>query len=209
MMAIPTLRAYFDALGIAAYSDFVGVLWFGTGLSIMSGLAVARLNAWAADDGGGRLEAMLAAGASRARVVVERIAALMVIVAVVAAASSAVVYYGARALDIVVPGDRMVIATVDVLPVVFAFAGIGAAIVGWRSRMAVLVLGAVAAVSYFLQQFAAIFSWPSWIGRLSIYQLYGMPLSRDDWGGIATLVAIGLAGTAAAIALMPRRDIGT
>jgi hypothetical protein len=36
-----------------------------------------------------------------------------------------------------------------------------------------------------------------------------MPLARDDWGGIATLVAIGLAGTAAAIALMPRRDIGT
>jgi hypothetical protein len=36
-----------------------------------------------------------------------------------------------------------------------------------------------------------------------------MPLSKDDWGGIATLVAIGLAGTAAAIVLMRRRDIGT
>jgi hypothetical protein len=55
MMAIPTLRGYFDALGIAAYSDFVGVLWFGTGLFIMSGLAVAQVDAWAADDGEGRL----------------------------------------------------------------------------------------------------------------------------------------------------------
>jgi putative exporter of polyketide antibiotics len=118
------------------------------------------------------------------------------------------VFYSARALDIIVPGDRMVIATADMLPVVFAFGGIGAALVGWRPRVAVVVLGTVAIVSYFVQQFYAIFQWPDWVGRLSIYQLYGVPLSRDDWSGIATLVGIGLLGTAAAIVLMRRRDVG-
>ncbi len=209
MMAIPSLRVYFDRLGIAAYSDFIGVLWFGTALFILSGLVIAQANGWAADDGEGRLEAVLAAGASRSRVVLERVAALLLIVAVVATVSSVIVFYGMRALDIPVPGDRLAIATLDQLPVVFAFAGIGAALVGWRPRTAVVVLGAVAVISYFVQQFYAIFDWPDWVGRLSIYQLYGMPLSRNDWVGIVTLVAIGVAGTAIALVSMRRRDVGT
>ncbi len=209
MLGIASLRVYFDRLGVAAYSDFVGVLWFGTGLFILSALTVAQINGWAADDGEGRLEAALANGASRGRIVVERIAALLVIVGVVAAVSASVVYATARALEITLPGDRMALATALELPVVFAFAGIGAALVGWRPRAAVLVLGAVAVVSYFLQQFGAVFNWPDWVGRLSIYQLYGNPLSRDDWPGIATLVAIGVAGTAVALVAMRRRDVGS
>ncbi|HEY3218037.1 MAG TPA: ABC transporter permease subunit [Candidatus Limnocylindria bacterium] len=209
MMAIPSLQVYFGRLGINAYADFIGVLWFGTFLFIVSGLAIATVNGWAADDGEGRLEQILAEGASRGRVVVERIAALMVIAAIVSAVSSTVVFFGARALDLAVPGDRMAIATLDVLPVVLAFAGIGALLVGWRPRIAVVLLGTVAVLSYFVQQFYAIFDWPDWVGRLSIYQLYGTPLSKDDWGGIAALVAIGLAGTAFAVAAMRRRDVGT
>jgi ABC-2 type transport system permease protein len=130
-------------------------------------------------------------------------------VGVVSAVTSAVVFIGARGLDIIVPGDRMIVATADVLPVVFAFAGIGAALVGWRPRLAVVLLGAVAVSSYMLQQFYAIFEWPDWVGHLSIYQLYGTPLSKDDWVGILTLVAIGVAGTAVALVAMRRRDVGT
>ena len=209
MMAIASLRVYFDRLGVAAYSDFVGVLWFGTGLFILSALTIAQVNSWSADDGEGRLEAALASGASRGRIVVERIGALLVIVGIVAAVSAVVVYATASALAITLPGDRMVLATALQLPVVFAFAGIGAALVGWRPRAAVLILGTVAVISYFVQQFAAIFGWPDWVGRLSIYQLYGTPLSKDDWVGIATLVAIGIAGTAVALVAMRRRDVGT
>jgi ABC-2 type transport system permease protein len=209
MMAIASLRVYFERLGIGAYSDFIGVLWFGTFLFVLSGLAIAQVNGWAADDGEGRLEAMLTAGASRSRVVIERIAALLVIAGIVAAVTSAVVFIGARGMDIVLPGDRMILATVDVLPVVFAFAGIGAALVGWRPRFAVVLLGLLAVISYMLQQFYAIFQWPDWVGHLSIYQLYGAPLTKDDWIGIITLVAIGVLGTAVSLVAMQRRDVGT
>jgi len=209
MMAIPTLRVYFERLGVGAYSDFIGVLWFGSFLFILSGLVIAQVNGWAADDTEGRLEAMLTVGASRSRVVIERIAALLVNVGIVSAITSAVVFIGARGFDIIVPGDRMIVATADVLPVVFAFAGIGAALVGWRPRLAVIALGAVAVISYMLQQFSAIFEWPEWVGHLSIYQLYGTPLSKDDWVGIITLVAIGVLGTAVALVSMRRRDVGT
>ena len=73
---------------------------------------------------------------------------------------------------------------------------------------AVAILGALAVVGYFAQQFAPIFQWPDWVTNISLYALYGTPMSKDDWGGIATLIGIGLAGTAVAIVAMRRRDVG-
>jgi len=46
------------------------------------------------------------------------------------------------------------------------------------------------------------------VKTLSLYALYGTPMSSDDWSGIATLIGIGLVGTAVAIVAMRRRDVG-
>jgi ABC-2 type transport system permease protein len=209
LSGIPSLRPYVERLGLVAYSDFIGVIWFSSALLILSILVIVQVNGWAADDAEGRLETMLSTGASRPRVVVERIAALLVSVGIVAAASTAVVAIAARAFDIDVPGDRLVIATVLMLPVAFAFAAVGHALVGWRPRVAVLLLGIVAVVSYFTQEFAPLFSWPDWVKNTSFFALYGMPMTTVDWGGAITLLAIGVFGTAAAIMSMQRRDVGT
>jgi ABC-2 type transport system permease protein len=206
---VPQMRVYLQVMGIGAYSDFVGVIWFGTALFILSAMVVVQVNGWAADDAEGRLEATLAAGTSRPRVVLERIAALLVEVAIVIALASAAVYLAARLYDIEIPTDRFVLATVLTIPVAFAFGAIGEWLVGWRPRIAVVLLGAVAVLSYFILQFAPLFSWPDWVAHLSLYQLYGAPMTKDDWGGIATLVAIGVAGTALALVSMRKRDVGT
>ena len=166
------------------------------------------MNGWAADDAEGRLETILSAPVSRARVVVERIAAVLIACAILVAASSVAVYLTATSAGISLPGGRFVFASAAVLPVAYAFSGIGHALVGWRPRVAVAILGALAVVGYFTQQFAPIFQWPEWTTNLSLFALYGTPMSKDDWGGIATLVAIGLAGTAVAIVAMRRRDVG-
>lgn len=205
---VPAMRAYFERAGISAYSDFVGVIWFTTLLLLMSIFVVAQVYGWAADDAEGRLETMLATPISRARVVLERIAVVLVAVGLVVAASSLAVYATASANGIELPVGRFVLASADVLPVAFAFAGIGHALVGWRPRVAVIALGTVAAASYLVQQFAPLFDWPDWVKNLSLYALYGTPLSKDDWAGIATLVAIGTAGTAVALVVMRRRDVG-
>jgi ABC-2 type transport system permease protein len=205
---IPMLRAYFERAGINAYASFVGVIWFSTLLLLISLFVAVQVNGWAADDAEGRLEAILSAPVSRARVVVERIAAVLIACAILVAASSVVVYLTASSAGISLPGGRFVFASVAVLPVAYAFSGIGHALVGWRPRVAVAILGALAVVGYFTQQFAPIFQWPDWTTNLSLFALYGTPMSKDDWGGIATLVAIGLAGTAVAIVAMRRRDVG-
>jgi len=205
---IPILRAYFERAGINAYADFVGVIWFSTLLLLISLFVVAQVNGWAADDAEGRLEVILSAPISRARVVVERVAAVVLACAVIVAVSSLAVYLTARSTGISLPGGRFVFASAAVLPVGYAFAGIGHALVGWRPRVAVAALGALAVVGYFAQQFAPLFQWPDWVNNISLYALYGTPMSKDDWSGIATLVGIGVVGTAAAVVAMRRRDVG-
>ena len=205
---VPAMRIYFERAGITAYSDFVGVIWFGTLLLLISFFVVAQVNGWAADDAEGRLEAILAAPVSRARVVLERVAAVTVAIGLIVAASSAAVYLAAESNGISLPFGRFVLASAAVLPVGYAFAGIGHALVGWRPRLAVVALGAVAAISYLVQQFAALFGWPDWIKNASLYALYGTPLSKDDWAGIASLVAIGTVGTVVALVVTRRRDVG-
>jgi ABC-2 type transport system permease protein len=103
----------------------------------------------------------------------------------------------------------LALATILMLPAAFAFAAIGHVLVGWRPRVAVFLLGAVAVYSYFIQEFAPIFEAPAWLTKTSFFALYGTPMTKDDWGGIATLVAIGVAGTAVALVAMRRRDVGT
>ena len=209
MNAIPSMRVYMERLGVNAYSDFIGAIWFGTALLIITILVVVQVAAWAADDADGRLESMLAAGASRTRVVLERIASLLVAVAIVAGVSSLVVALAAASFGIAVPGDRLALATILMLPAAFAFAAIGHVLVGWRPRLAVLLLGAVAVYSYFVQQFAPIFEAPAWLTNTSFFALYGTPMTKDNWGGIATLLAIGVAATVAALVSLRRRDVGT
>jgi ABC-2 type transport system permease protein len=205
---IPMLRAYFERAGINAYADFVGVIWFSTLLLLISLFVAVQVNGWAADDAEGRLETILSAPVSRARVVIERVAAVVLASAVLVATSSLAVYLTATSAGISLPGGRFVFASAAVLPVAYAFSGIGHALVGWRPRVAVVILGALAVVGYFAQQFAPLFQWPDWVTNISLYALYGTPMSKDDWGGIATLIAIGLGGTAVAIVAMRRRDVG-
>ena len=104
--------------------------------------------------------------------------------------------------------DRLALATVLMLPVVFAFGAVGHALVGWRPRVAVVLMAAVAVISYFVEQFAPVFDAPDWVARTSFFTLYGTPMTSVDWGGAATLVGIGVAGTAAALVSMQRRDVG-
>ena len=207
--SVPGLTKYLSATGVSGYNDFVGVIWFGTALLIIAIFVVVQVNGWVADDAEGRLELTLAQPVSRTRVVLERIASLLVAVAIIAGLSTLVAYLAATANGVDMPVGRTALAGLLMLPVAFALGGVGQALAGWRPRVAVGILAVVTVTSYFTQQFAPIFSWPDWTTRTSVFALYGVPLSRDDWPGIGILMGIGLAGTAIAVAAMRRRDVGT
>ena len=209
LTSMPGLTQYVSAIGLSSYSDFVGIIWFGTALLIIAIFVVVQVSGWAADDGEGRLELVLAQPVSRTRVVLERVASLLVAVLIIAAVSTLVVYGTANANGVEMPAGRTALAGLLMLPVAFALGGVGLALVGWRPRLAVVVLGLVTAMSYFTEQFAPIFKLPEWVQRTSVFALYGVPLTRDDWAGTGILMVIGFAGTAIAIGAMRRRDVGS
>lgn len=205
---IPAMQVYLTRAGIGGYSDVVGVIWFSVALLLIAIFVVAQVNGWAADDADGRLETVLAAGASRPRIVVERLAVLLVGAGIVAAISSVGVYVATSAFDIPVALDRLALATALIIPLVFALGAIGHALVGWRPRVAVILVATVAVISYFTEEFAPLFNWPEWAGRTSLFVLYGAPMTKVDWPGAATLTVIGVVGTLVAIAAMEQRDVG-
>src|SRR2546428_8499206 len=111
----------------------------------------------------------------------------------------------ARSSDFPVPAARFVVSPALPVPVALAIGAVGQWLVGWRPRAAVVILGAATVISYFVQQFAPLFSWPDWVAHLSFFDLYGRPMTTYDWGGTLALIAIAVAGTALAHVSMQRR----
>ena len=209
MLATPSFRVYLERAGLGDYTSFIGVVWFGTLVLLLSIYAIVQTNGWAADDQEGRLEIIASQPVSRTRIVVERLSALLAGGAIIVAATAIALVIGAAATQIDLDTGRVALGSTLALAVVFAFGGLGAAGVGWRPRTTVIVLGAVAIAGYFLQEFAPLFGWPPWVGDLSLYTLYGNPVSGAvDWPRLGALVGIGAVGSAIGVAAMRRRDIG-
>jgi ABC-2 type transport system permease protein len=207
--AVPFLRAYFERAGLSAYDTFVGIIWLSTATLLLSIYAITQVASWSADDAEGRLATILSAPISRTRVIVERLATLLVAVALIAAASSVAVYVVAARQDIPLDRGRVALAAALLLTIPFAFGSIGQLVAVWRPRIAVVALSVVAVFSYLVQQFAPLFGWPDWVANLSLYTLYGTPMSGEvNWAGVAGLIGIGVVATTLSIAALRRRDVG-
>jgi polyether ionophore transport system permease protein len=206
---VPFLRAYFERAGLSVYDSFVGVIWLSTATLLLSVYAIVQVASWSADDAEGRLATILSAPVSRARVILERLATLLVAVGLIAAASAVAVYVVAGGQGITLDGGRVALAAALLLTIPFAFGSIGQFVSASRPRIAVVALSAVAVFSYFVQQFVPLFGLPDWVANLSLYTLYGTPMSGEiKWAGVAGLVGIGTVATAASVVALRRRDVG-
>jgi len=206
---VPFMRAYFERAGLGVYDSFVGVIWLSTAMLLLSAYAIVQVASWSADDAEGRLATILSAPVSHARVILERLATLLVAVGLIAAASAVAVYMVAGGQGITLDGGRVALAAALLLTIPFALGSIGQLVSASRPRVAVVALSAVAVFSYFVQQFVPLFGWPDWVANLSLYTLYGTPMSGDiKWAGVAGLVGIGAVATAASLVALRRRDIG-
>ena len=206
---VPFLRAYFDRAGLGVYDSFVGVIWLSTAMLLLSAYAIVQVAGWSADDAEGRLATILSAPVSHARVILERLATLLAAVGLIAAASAIAVYIVAAGQGITLDGGRVALAAGLLLTIPFAFGSIGQLVSASRPRIAVVALSVVAVFSYFVQQFVPLFGLPDWVANLSLYTLFGTPMSGDiKWAGVAGLVGIGAVATAASLVALRRRDVG-
>ena len=207
--SVPFMRAFFERAGLTAYDSVVGAIWLTTLMLILSAYAIVQVQAWSADDAEGRLAAVLANPVSRTRVVIERTAAFLVTMALICAAAGSAVAFVATSQSLPLDNGKLALATALVVTIPFAFSAIGQLIAVWRPRLAVVLLSTVAVLSYLLLQFTPLFQWPEWVANLSLYSLFGTPMSGEvNWSGIAGLVGVGVAATAGALVAFQRRDIG-
>lgn len=188
---------------------FLGTVWGSAALLLLSVYAITQVAAWSAEDSDGRLEMTLSAPVPRWRVALERGAQLTLGAAIVVLISGVAVWASVRVHDLDVGAADVARASALLVPFTVAIGAIGAAIAGWRPRLAVWILATLVVLSYFIQQLAPLFRWPEWVRDLSLFELYGSPLaSGTSWTGLSILLALIVLGQALAVVSLERRDVG-
>jgi len=208
MMSNPLFRRYLQGTA-DPHVAFLGLYWFSFAALLVAVFTVVQVARWAGDDLQGRLELVLARPVARWQVILERALTLAAEVVLIAAAGSLAVAAVAAADGIHADPGRLVGATALLLPVALTFGAAGAAVAAWLPRTATTVLTGVAVLSYFLQELGPLFKWPDWVQNLSLFKLYGTPLSAPVfWNGVYAMIAVTVVGFGVAMLAMQRREVG-
>ncbi len=210
LLSVPSLLPYLSIfVRQQIYPAVLGYTWLNVAQLLFAALAITHVARWSAEDVDGRLEMTLSQPSSRSAVVVERMAILTVIALVVSAISGAALFVNSHAQGIDLNAERLVAASLMLVPFALVFAGAGALLAAVNPRAAVGVLGAFAFASYLDVELATIFKLPAWLQDLSAFKLFGTPLLTGvDGRSLTLMVALALAGLGSSILLMQRRDIG-
>jgi ABC-2 type transport system permease protein len=127
----------------------------------------------------------------------------------IAAASGVAVGQEAHYQSIALDRNRLVEASLLLVPFTVVFGAIGALLTARIPRATVGLLGVFAFAGYLVVQLGPIFKLPEWAVDLSPFKLYGQPLTAGvDQTGLAIMLAIVAAGLAASAIAMQGRDIG-
>ncbi len=208
----PSLQPYLQFMlrsGTTPYEAFLGFALFGIAQLLLALYITTQVARWAAEDSEGRLDLLLSAPVARWRVPLERGLALAISCAVLAAGAALTTHLAARSIDVSLAAGKLIAAAALLVPFALAFGALGAVLVSWAPRAAMVSLATVALASYFLQQIGSIFKWPEWLLNLSLFQLYGAPLAQGvNWNGLWAIAGVTVAGFGAASVAMLRRDIG-
>mgnify|MGYP001244695182 CR=1 FL=1 len=191
------------------FEGTVGFGWFGgMACALLAAYAIAQVARWAGEEESGQLEATMSAPISRWRVIAHRAAALTLGALGLIAAGHLAVAVGTRLDGIALDAGRLTLASLMLLPVALSFGAVGAALVGYRPRVAVVALSTLALLSYLDPYFAPVFKAPAWVVKLSVFNLYGRPLADGPyWPGLVAMAVIMLVGFAGALAAMSRHDL--
>ena len=203
-------KSYFAAAGTSsAATAVVTSVWLSIAAVIVAAYAITQTSHWASDDAGGRLEMEIAQPMARWRVVAERAVTLVVGALVIAAIGSVVTGAVAPSQGVHLDTGGLVSATALLALLALTFGALGALVISRLPRVAVPVLAVVAVAGFYIPLFSPLFKWPSWVLDLSLFHLYGTPLTTGVyWTGLWVMVAIVVAGFGGAAAAMRVREVG-
>ena len=160
----------------AVNAGFLSAMFFFLPLALMA-FAVTQVNRWSADEGDGRLELILAAPQSRARVLLGRFAALATATVAIAVITTVACFAAAAAAGVNLDGGDLAAATLGMIPFGLLIASIGYLASGWlRTAADTGLLSFVLAAWFFISFIGPELKLPDATLRLSAFYYYGTPL---------------------------------
>lgn len=162
-------------------------------------LALLLALSWSSDLEGGRLELVLSTPQARARIVLERFGANVLVVVLAVVLIWLALIIGARLINLNIDQGKVVAASFSMLPPALITLGLVYVLAGRLRHVAVLsVVTAYLTLSFLEETLEGLVSIPSWIGKISIFHLYGNPTFLGmDWGSV-----LGMSGVAVVLLII-------
>jgi ABC-2 type transport system permease protein len=210
LTSIQGFQSYIQAAGTSsAATAVVSSVWLSIAALIVAAYAITQTSHWASDDAGGKLEMEIAQPLPRWRVLAERGLTLTVGAVVITALGSLVTGAVAPSQGVHLAIGGLLTATALLVLLALTFAALGALVIARLPRIAVPALAVIAVAGFYIPLFAPLFKWPSWSLDLSLFHLYGTPLTTGVyWTGLWVMAAIVVVGFGGAAAAMRVREVG-
>src|SRR6184192_3025635 len=175
-------------------ASFLGAM-FGILPIFLMAFAVMQVNRWASDESDGRLDLVLSAPRSRARVLLGRFAALSTAAAVIGLAALVATLVASSVSGVTLNTANVVAATLTLVPMGLLVASIGFLAAGWlRTAADTGLVSFLLAAWFFISFVGPELKLPEATLRLSAFYYYGTPLLHGvQLANLAVLVAVGAA----------------
>lgn len=176
---------------------------------ILMGFAVTQVSGWAADEGEGRLEMVLATPQRRQVVILGRFAAVATSSVVISLVTLGAILAVSAVAGLSLDAGNIAAATLELIPMALLVAAIGYLGAGWLgAAVDAGLLSFVLAAWIFITFLGPDLKLPDAVLKLSALYYYGTPVIHGfATGNMLVVVAIGLAALAVATVRFARKDI--
>lgn len=196
----PWLQQLFFDTPTNTNAALLGTFLFSFVPALVVAFAFALALSWSSDLENGRLELVFSTPQSRFRVLLERFGANLLVLLLAPILTWLTIMIGARLLNIAVNQERIVSASLSMLPPALIILTLVYALAGRLRHLAVLgLLTAYLVLAYLEETLEGTIKLPTWLMSLSIFHLYGNPIFLGmNWSTFLNmlLVAIALLGIA-------------
>lgn len=208
MKNVPMLALLAGNLATAeAFLSFALFIYLPILLAVFS---ITQVISWADDEEDGRLELLASAPLPRVQILLGKYMALLLAILVIVGVTGGAMMLSAATSGVELNSGKLVGALVAIVPPTFAVGAFGLCAATWRKRpsTAVPITVGLVAVMFVLELFAPILNLPEAVLNLSVFHLYGRPLSDGvKWGNIAMISVVAIALFAGSLVGMNRRDV--
>ncbi len=201
----------YKSLGFVALTtneNLLSLLLFVFAILLFAAYAVTLVSGWSSEENEGRLELILSAPLPRWRMLLGRFLVALISSALVVLIVAGAFALGAQLNNLTINFDKAFGAFFGLWVVCVIIAAAGYLLSAFGPTQAVAITGGLVVVSYFLDLFGPVFKLPGWTQNLSIFHLYGRPITNGlDWSLQFLLLTVSAAFVALAAFRFWQRDI--